>query len=142
MLFLLFQHKRSHSVVLDGKEIGTQIGHKHDGDYFHYINGHTLKVSGSKCVYNSLTYVDSIEPQETVWISNMSVIGITIHNFIETSERITPENPRFHGQLMHVRELLEQSVLRHVNGTPPDGEITLDQSDIDRGYAQFSAAMY
>jgi hypothetical protein len=65
-----------------------------------------------------------------------------IHNFIETSERITPENPRFHGQLMHVRELLEQSVLRHVNGTPPDGEITLNQSDIDRGYAQFSPAMY
>ena len=74
---------------------------------------------------------------------SVSVIGITIHNFImETSERITPNNPRFHGQLMHVREMLEQSVLRHVNGTPPDGEITLDQRDIDRGYAQFSAAMY
>jgi hypothetical protein len=42
----------------------------------------------------------------------------------------------------HVREMLEQSVLRHVHGTPPDGEITLDQSEIDRGYAQFSAAMY
>ena len=33
---------------------------------------------------------------------------------------------------MHVRELLEQSVLRHVNGTPPDGEITLDQSWVMR----------
>ena len=56
MLFLLFQHKRIHSVVLDGKEIGTTIGYKHNGDYFHYINGHTLEVFASKCVYNSLTH--------------------------------------------------------------------------------------
>ena len=33
MLFLLFQHKRVHSVVLDGKEIGTTIGYKHSSDY-------------------------------------------------------------------------------------------------------------
>ena len=26
--------------------------------------------------------------------------------------------------------------------TPPDGEATVDPKDIDRGYAQFCAAMY
>ena len=35
MLFLLFQHKRVHPVDLDGEEIGTTIGYKHNGDYFH-----------------------------------------------------------------------------------------------------------
>jgi hypothetical protein len=139
----LFQHKRAHPVILDGNEIGTTtIGYKHDGDYFYYINGHTLEVSASKCVYKSLTYIDVIEPQETVWIQDMSVVGIAIHNFIDTSERVAPDNPRFHGQLEHVRDMLEQAVLRRVLDTPPDGEATLDRKHIDRGYAQFCAAMY
>ena len=142
MLFLLFQHKRAHPVILDGNEIGTTIGYKHNGDYFHYINGHTLEVSASKCVYNSLTYIDVIEPQETVWIQDMSVVGIAIHNFIDTSERVAPDNPRFHGQLEHVRDMLEQAVLRRILDTPPDGEATLDRKHIDRGYSQFCAAMY
>ena len=142
MLFLLFQHKRVHPVALDGEEIGTTIGYKHNGDYFHYINGHTIEVPASKCVYNSLTYIDVIEPQETVWIQDMSVAGIAIHNFIDTSERVVPDNLRFHGQLAHVRDMLEQAVLRRVLDIPPDGEVTLDRKDIDRGYAQFSAAMY
>ena len=137
-----FQHKRAHPVILDGKEIGTTIGYKHNGDYFHYINGHTLDVSASKCVYKSLTYIDVIEPQETVWIQDMSVVGIAIHNFIDTSERVAPDNPRFHGQLEHVRDMLEQAVLRRILDTPPDGEATLDRKHIDRGYAQFCAAMY
>ena len=50
-----------------------------------------------------------------------------------------------HGQLAHVRDMLEQAVLRRVLDIidiPPDGEVTLDRKDIDRGYAQFSAAMY
>ena len=97
MIFLLFQHKREHPVILDGNEIGTTIGYKHNGDYLHYINGHTLEVSASKCVYNSLTYIDVIEPQETVWIQDMimSVVGIAIHNFMISA----PDIPRFHGQL-------------------------------------------
>ena len=70
-------------------------------EYFHYIKyGHTLKVSASNCVYNSLTYIDVIEPQETVWVQDMSVVGIAIHNFIDTSERIAPGNSRVHGQLL------------------------------------------
>ena len=96
-------------------------------------------------MYNSLTYIDVIEPQgtheETVWVQDMSVVGIAIHNFIDTSERIAPDNPRFHGQLAHVRDMLEQAVLRRVLHTPPDGEVTLDRKDIDHGYAQFSVAM-
>ena len=44
LLFILFQHKRQHPVILDGKEIGVEIGAKPTGDYFHYINGHTLEV--------------------------------------------------------------------------------------------------
>ena len=43
-------------------------------------------MSASKCVYNSLTYIDVIEPQETVRIQDMSVVGIAIHNFIDTRE--------------------------------------------------------
>ena len=139
---LLFQHKRAHPVILDGNEIGTTIGYKHNGDYFHYINGHTIEVSASKCMYKSLTYIDVIEPQETVWIQDMSVVGIAIHNFIDTSERVAPDNPRFHGQLEHVRDMLEQAVLRRILDTPPDGEATLDRKHIDRGYSQFCAAMY
>ena len=50
----------------------------------------------------------------------MSVVGIAIHNFIDTSERVAPDNPRFHGQLHeHVRDMLEQAVLRRVLDTPP-----------------------
>ena len=93
-------------------------------------------------MYKSLTYIDVIEPQETVWIQDMSVVGIAIHNFIDTSERVAPDNPRFHGQLEHVRDMLEQAVLRRVLDIPPDGETTLDRKHIDRGYAQFCAAMY
>ena len=102
----------------------------------------TLEVSASKCVYKSLTYIDVIEPQETVWIQDMSVVGIAIHNFIDTGERVERDNPRFHGQLKHVRDMLEEAVLRRVLDTPPDGEVTVDRKDIDRGCAQFSAAMY
>ena len=65
-----------------------------------------------------------------------------IHNFIDTSERVAPDNLRFHGQLAHVRDMVEQPVLRRVLDIPPDGEVTLDRKDIDRGYAQFSAPMY
>ena len=43
---------------------------------------------------------DVIEPQETVWIQDMRVVGIAIHNFIDTSERIAPGNSRVHGQLL------------------------------------------
>ena len=43
---------------------------------------------------------------------------------------------------MCVRDMLEQAVLRRVLDTPPDGEATVDRKDIDRGYAQFCAAMY
>ena len=121
-------------------------------EYFHYIKyGHTLKVSASNCVYNSLTYIDVIEPQETVWVQDMSVVGIAIHNFIDTSERIAPGNSRVHGQLLRSSTCaryatVEQAVLRCVLDTPPyfpcgsvpgryrgsgagsaDGEVTLHQ---------------
>ena len=90
-----FENGKGLSSILGLPKQGTTIGYKHDGDYFHYINGHTLEVSASKCVYKSLTYVDVIEPQETVWIQDTSVVGITIHNFIDTSERVAPETRAF-----------------------------------------------
>ena len=44
-----------------------------------------------QCVYQSLTYVDDITPQETVWIKGSKVIGITIHNFMTAApQRIAP----------------------------------------------------
>ena len=50
LLSILFQHKRQHPVILDGKEVGVEIGCKPTEDYFHYINGHTLEVdSGANC---------------------------------------------------------------------------------------------
>lgn len=59
LLFLLFQHKRAHPVVLDGKAIGTDIGYSPATNYFHYINGHVLDVDAhpKKCVYKNLPHV-------------------------------------------------------------------------------------
>ena len=97
LLFLLFQHKRQHPVILDGKEIGVEIGCKPTDDYFHYINGHTLEVdSGAKeCTYTSLTYVDSITPQETVWLKDNKVTHIAIHDFMSEPTRVGAEDRRF-----------------------------------------------
>jgi|EP00966_Prymnesium_polylepis_P325889 hypothetical protein len=147
LLLLLFQHNRAHPVVLDGKDIGTQIGNAPESDYFHYINGHVLNVdsANTQCVYQSLTYVDYITPQETVWIKDTKVVGITIHDFMSTSPpRIEPQpgNPRFHGQLNHVRDSLEQAVLRIIYDTPYDGENAVAADDIARGATQFVAAVY
>ena len=106
LLFILFQHKRKHPVILDGKEIGVEIGCKPTENHFHYINGHTLEVdSGAKeCTYTSLTYVDNITPQETVWLKDNKVTHIVIHDFMSEPTRVSAEDRRFHGQLMHVRE--------------------------------------
>ena len=145
LLFLLFQHKRAHPVVLDGKDIGTKIGDAPESEYFHYINGHVLEVNEplKQCVYQSLTYVDDITPQETVWIKGSKVIGITIHDFMTAApQRIAPDNSRFHGQLQHVRDCLEQAVLRIIYGTPFDGENAVSADDIARGAAQFEASVY
>ena len=71
------------------------------------------------------------------------VVGITIHDFLNAAPpRIAPDHPRFHGQLQHVRECLEQAVLRIIYGTPFDGENAVAAEDIARGAAQFAAAMY
>ena len=40
------------------------------------------------------------------------------------------EDRRFHGQLMHVHECLEQATLRTIYGTPYVGEVTVDAIDI------------
>lgn len=144
LLFLLFQHKRQHPVILDGKEIGVEIGSKPTEDYFHYINGHTLEVdAGTKqCIYTSLTYVDNITPQETVWLKDNKVTHIAIHDFMSEPTRVSAEDRRFHGQLMHVRECLEQATLRTIYGTPYDGEVVVDPDEIAQGASQFGPAMY
>lgn len=145
LLFLLFQHKRAHPVVLDGQAIGTQIGHAPVGEYFHYINGHVLDIdmANKRCVYQSLTYVDDITPQETVWIDGSSVVGITIHDFMTASPpRVAPGEPRFHGQLEHVRDGLQQAVLRLIYQTPYDGENRVDPDEITRAASQFAPSVY
>ena len=43
---------------------------------------------------------------------------------------------------MQVRKCLEQATLRIIYGTPYDGEVTVDASDIARGAVQFGPAMY
>ena len=40
---------------------------------------------------------------------------------------------RFHGQLMHVRECLEQATLRTIYCTPYDGEVAVDPGKIALG---------
>ena len=144
LLFILFQKKRQHPAILDGKEIGVEIDSKPSEDYFHYINGHTLEVDEQtkECKYTSLTYVDNITPQETVWIKDNKVTHIAIHDFISEPTRVGAEDRRFHGQLMHVRECLEQATLRAIYDTPYDGEVTVDPGEIARGASQFGPAMY
>jgi hypothetical protein len=143
-LFLLFQHERQHPVVLDGRAIGVQIGAAPTADYFHYINGHTLTVDerSKEAVYTSLTYVDCITPQETVWLEGARVAGIAIHDFMSAPTRVEPDDARFHGQLEHVRDCLEAAVLRVIYDTPPDGEATVAAEDVARAAVQFEAAMY
>ena len=144
LLFILFQHKRQHPGILDGKDIGVEIDSKPSEDYFHYINGHTLEVDEQtkECKYTSLTYVDNITPQETVWIKSNKVTHIAIHDFMSEPTRVGAENRRFHGQLMHVRECLEQATLRTIYGTPYDGEVMVDPGEIAWGASQFGPAMY
>ena len=144
LLFILFQHKRQHPVILDGKEIGVEIGCKPSKDYFHYINGHTLEVNEltKECKYTSLTYVDTITPQETVWIKNSKINHIAIHDFMNEPTPVGAEDPRFHGQLMHVRQCLEEATLHTVFGTPYDGEVTVEASHIARGASAFAPTMY
>ena len=77
-----------------------------------------------------------ITPQETVWIEGSKVVGITIHDFMNASPpRIAPGEPRFHGQLQHVRDCLEQAVFRHIYNTPYDGENAVGGEVIARGAA-------
>ena len=49
---------------------------------------------------------------------------------------------RFHGQLMHVRECIEQATLRTIYGIPYDGEVAVDPGEIARGASQFGPAVY
>lgn len=91
-------------------------------------------------MYNSLTYIDQILPQETVWVEGNKVAGIAIHDFHTEPVRVNPEDDRFHGQLEHVRDMLEQAVLRRIYDMEPDEE--LEEKDILRAYAQYNATMY
>ena len=75
-------------------------------------------------------------------IGAIGAIGVLSECYRRSTIELSDHPSGFHGQLEHVRDMLEQAVLRRVLGTPPDGEITLDWKDIGRGYAQFSAAMY
>ena len=93
-------------------------------------------------MYTSLTYVDCITPQETVWLEGSRIAGIAIHDFMSTPTRVEPEDERFHAQLDHVRDTLEAAVLRLVYGTPPDGETTVAAQDVARAALQFEAAVY
>ena len=92
--------------------------------------------------YTSLTYVDNITPQETVWIKGNKIPRIAIHDFMNEPTPVDAEDRRFHGQLMHVRECLEQATLRTIYGTPYDGEVAVDPGEIARGASQFGPAVY
>ena len=45
MLGLLFQHRRTHSVILDNTHVGVEVGYVHDRSHLHYVNGHTLVIA-------------------------------------------------------------------------------------------------
>ena len=61
------------------------------------------------------------------------VVGLAVHNFYSAPVRVNAEDGRIHGQLEHVRDILEQAVLRRVHQLVPDGEAELDERDIARG---------
>ena len=46
------------------------------------------------------------------------IIRIAIHDFMNEPTPVGAEDRRFHGQLLHVREGLEQATLRTIYGTP------------------------
>ena len=69
-----------------------------------------------------------------------NVVRISIHDFYSAPVRVNPDNNRFHGQLEHVRDMLEQAVLRRIYDMAPDDQ--LEEADILRAYAQFNATMY
>ena len=87
-------------------------------------------------------WTTNITPQETVWIKGDKITRIAIHDVMNEPTPVGVEDRSFHGQLMHVRECLEQATLRTIYGTPYDGEVTVDASHIARGAAQFGPAMY
>ena len=69
------------------------------------------------------------------------VLYVAIHDFMSEPTRAGAEDRRFHGQLMHVRECLEQATLRTIYGTPYDGEVAVDPGEIARGASQFGPAL-
>ena len=43
LLALLFAETDTHTVKLDGRDIGVEVGSWPNEEYFHYLNGHTLR---------------------------------------------------------------------------------------------------
>ena len=98
-------------------------------DYFHYINGHTLEVdSGAKQgVHLHVPYLcrQHHTPRNGVAQGQQGYSHRYPRLFMSEPTRVGAEDRRFHGQLMHVRECLEQATLRTIYGTPYDGEVTV-----------------
>ena len=111
----LFAKQASHPLLLDGKEVNMTAGAKH-GEYSMYTNGHQLtQKSRNQSVYTSWTYIDQVELQERVVILDEKPVQIIINTFgWDALEPVVPTDPRWAGQLQHIKEVLREAIIRRV----------------------------
>lgn len=109
----LFQTKNVHPIKLDDKEIDPIEGASPGIDFFHFINGHTRAVAGSKQTYTSYTYINCVEMQEQMVIENDAITAILINTFDYAGIRTSaPGHASWHRNLYHMREVLMEAVDR------------------------------
>ena len=139
LLGILFAETHTHSVKIDGVEIGVEEGSHPDEEYLMYINGHTLRTVGDTTTYTCLTYLGRIEMEEQLVIRNGRLTAALINTFdfggVQTS---APQNPDWRGKLSHIRDLLACSVRRwrgsaHVPDHLRDNESNEEDDDDDEG---------
>jgi len=138
LLALLFEHKRKHGVLLDDRDIGTDVGYApiKRGEYFHYVNGDVLHTSDRKFVmYENLTYIDEIEPNARVWIQRSKVACIAISPLMYgvSTDMVYRGERRFENDIRYICQLLHESVLKTIYDEGLTGRNRVSPSAIERG---------
>ena len=120
LLATLFLHSREHPVKLDGTAIGTTVGHGVGTTYLRYENGYFFDVNHNdmSCTFTVLTYVDSIVAEETIEMDGIRITGVAIHTLITISDMCTTTYRRYHSQLQHLVNVLDDMASRTVSSVP------------------------
>ena len=68
------------------------------------------------CTVTALTYmyVDSIDAEETIQMDGIRITSVAIHDLVTTSEMCTTTHQRYHAQLQHIVNVLDDMVSRIV----------------------------